>query len=395
MIAKSCTLNFALDNAGLAVVGPSRRCRYHRRRQDFSSAMIFPDKLCPSAFGILYPYCLSMLSRAKFPIENGKEVCRVSCPGMPSQVEFNIFRRPYKKRAFGKIAFYFKKILNFFMPVELLEHKVYIEVVKGSDGCPFSYNKGRIFEFNIGDKKEICPAALYSLYPFYLAFLDKNRHLEGHRQAGNLSCRMSCPDYRANIAFNLGSRAKDSADANKHFFAKCDEYNHIYVKIAAAGNVGNSSVKEGLEYSIDQLIESLGIPCYTAFYNLFPYMLSLERGASLGFLTFDRNAAGIQCPNPAARLRLLLKKDVKRNSYFMNALGQRGICPKGIIKGRSYKLPGFLNNKFDISALASLFPYIMQLRSSLNSEKTYELYYSCDSYCAKFLIYKKEGNNAY
>lgn len=356
---KNCTLYFELGRDSLRVTSLNKPCRYHKFREVFLSSDISPDGLCPAAFAVLYPHCLSMLSRAKYPVVNNKEVCRIKCPGKSGTVEFNLFRQPFKRRGLERSFFYFKKIVDFFIPVELIENKVYIEVTTASEDCPFSYTEGETFEFNIGDKKEICPAAFYSLYPFYLSILDKTLNQHNNHNSG---CLIPCSDYNTNIIFRLGDSGADSGNVTPYFFSKCDDFRNIYIKINSVQNCKYSYFRKGKDFGVNQLLEEMDIPCYSLFYNAFPYMLTLENGGSLGFLTLDRNAAGIQCPNMAVQIKMFIKKDKKKRFYSMKVFGNKGACPKGITKGQNYVMPAFSNQGLDITALANLFPYIMYFK---------------------------------
>lgn len=374
---KNCTLYYSLGEKELGVAELTGKCRYHKCKENFPSTAISPDGLCPAAFNVLYPHCLSMLSRGKYPKEGNKDVCKIKCPGKPGRVQFNIFRKSFKRRGIEKLKLYFKKFVDLFIPVGLLERRVFIEVVK-VDSCPFNYEQGREFEVNIGDKKEICPAAFYSLYPFYLSFIDK---------AKNSNCLVPCPDYNANIVFQLDCGNKGGENLNKFYSTDCDSYNDIYVRTG-----------KGEEYSINELLGYMGIPCYSLFYNSFPYIETLEKDGSLGFLTFDRDAAGIQCPNLDVQTKAFIKRDKKKNAYLINVFGSKGKCPKGIRKGQSYELPDFSNSKFDITVLANIFPYVTYLKYLLNFrkdlDKKFEFSYSDNSSHMEAQIYRKAGAGA-
>lgn len=342
---KRCDLYRPEAGGTVDVVAAQKACRYHRPGERYPAARMTPDGLCPFAFHVLYPECLAMLSRGEYPAEGGRELCRFRCPYAGKGVEFNIFRIPRKRTLLGKLELLARKAADLFMPVELLEHGIAIEVAKAGGACPCGYRVGDRFEMNVKGKGEICPAAFYSLFPFYLTALP------GEGKAG--FC-IPCSDYNTNIIFYLRGGSLGT------FFDKCDDYGNIALRVSGTGA---GTVRQGVESTVNDLVERMRIPCLSALAAAFPYMLTLKREGSLGFLTRDRGAAGIQCPNPSVRVRMFIRKDRVTGQYRLDVHGLDGVCPRGLEPNRSYPLPPFEGGALPLRALAILYPYIMSLKA--------------------------------
>ncbi|NLW95172.1 MAG: TIGR04076 family protein [Chlamydiae bacterium] len=343
-----CVLHRPGAGGEVAVVAARKACRYHRPGESYPAVRMTPDGLCPFAFHLLYPDCLAMLSRGRYPVEGGREICRLQCPFAGEGVEFGVFRIPRKRTFFGKLELLARKTADLFTPVELLEYGIAIEVTKAGAGCPHKYRAGDMFEMNIKGKKELCPAAFYTILPFYPA--------APHGEKGAGLC-ISCADYCTDIVFSLGGGDPGS------FFGECDAYGDIAVRVEGARGGGTGSPREGTEYPVNALIDAMRIPCFSALAAAFPYMRTLERGGSLGFLTRDRDAAGIQCPNPSVRVRMFVRRDRATGSFRLDVHGRDGVCPKNLQPGRSYPLPPLEGGALPLRLLATLYPYIMRLKA--------------------------------
>lgn len=320
------------------IVTARKACRYHRRGQVYPLSRMTPDGLCPFAFHALYPDCLAMLSRGRYPTEGGREVCRIRCPFAGEGVEFGVFRIPRERTILGRLELLVRKAADRIVPVEILEHGIAIEVLRAGAGCPCGYRAGDRFVMNVKGKGEICPAAFYAIFPF-----SSSPARAGDRSGG---LRVPCPDYITDIVFSLGGAAEP-------YFGRCDDYRGISLLVDGAG----------APRDLNALLGEMGIPCLSVFATAFPYMLTLERGGSLGFLTRDRSAAGIQCPNPSARVRMFIRRDRADGRYRLEVHGRDAACPRGLEPGRSYALPPLEGGAFPLRALAALYPHIMSLKA--------------------------------
>lgn len=345
---KGCDLYRPGAGGTVDVVAARKACRYHRPGERYPAVRMTPDGLCPFAFHVLYPECLAMLSRGEYPVEEGREACRLRCPFSGEGVEFGIFRIPRKQTLLGKLELLARKTADLFMPVELLEYGIAIEVLHAGGGCPCGYRAGDRFEMNIKGKGEICPAAFYSIFPWYLTATPRE---------GGARLRVSCADYRTDIVFSLGGGDSGSC------LGECDDYRDISLRVEGAQGKGPGGLREGMEFTVNALIDTMHIPCLSALAAAFPYMLTLERGGSLGFLTRDRNAAGIQCPNSSIRVRMFVRRDRATGRCRLDVHGRDGVCPRGLEPGRSYPLPPLEGGELPLRALAVLYPYLMTYKA--------------------------------
>ncbi|MDD5556380.1 MAG: hypothetical protein PHN82_03915 [bacterium] len=351
---KDCDLFLPLKDAPVHVSRVSRTCRYHRRERAYPLAGLTPDGLCPAAFHVLYPDCLAMLSRGRYPIDGGRERCRLECPRPGGGVSFNVSRAPRRRTMLQRLELAARKAADLFMPVELLEHGIAIDVVESFPSCPYGYREGDRFVLNLGGKNEICPAAFYSVYPFFLPFL------EGGAAGGEGPdvCGVCC-DYKKYISFCLGRRREWGSAPEKAFFARCDDYKGVFLEVVGAG--GEASHRP---LGVNDLIEEMRIPCLAVLSAAYPYMLTLERGGSLGFLTYDRYAAGVGCPNLDVQVKMLVRREKSGGPHRIRIFDRRGECPRGLAPGEERVLPPLSSLPLPVRTLAALFPYIMALKAA-------------------------------
>ena len=158
--------NGKLKDAKIRVVGWKRSCRYHRKiGQELPFKKIVPDGFCIFAYHTLYPHALSLL----YDGGNPDKKLEVFCPASKNSIVMSVTAHP---RRLGFLYNLAEKILRIAcMPQDIIDKRVKIEVIDVKGKCPIGIEKGSCFEFNIGDKLELCPASFNTILPFLLAKL--------------------------------------------------------------------------------------------------------------------------------------------------------------------------------------------------------------------------------
>lgn len=182
------------DDVRVEVVGMKRSCPvYHKAvGQVFDVSQFVPKGLCVEAFHAAYPFCLGLLYGATYERdEAGQAICHTYCPRGKAGIRLRISTAPLT--SFNHvIRNLLKKILRTVCGyhIDVVERKVVLRVVEGRcSTCP--HEIGETFEFNIGGKSELCPAAFNSIFP----------HLKGARTQSAVT--ISCPDSRTQIQFKI------------------------------------------------------------------------------------------------------------------------------------------------------------------------------------------------
>lgn len=137
----------------------SRKCRYHKKGQVYTSQEMAPKELCPEAFHSIYPYALGLLYGVN------TENFFVRCP--KGNVIFLLERKPAKLASMLKYRI--KQLIDPFYPLDPRKYLVKIRVFRLFADCLKGHSQGQEFEFNQENDAELCPAAFDSIYPFIYA----------------------------------------------------------------------------------------------------------------------------------------------------------------------------------------------------------------------------------
>jgi uncharacterized repeat protein (TIGR04076 family) len=288
------------------------RCRYHSTETDNKQVPLLSQGMCPAAYLNMYPTLFALhLNQDESQIKFKLEGHQVQCPLGSKGISFKVHRSKLKLGPIDRGKNLIRKMANIVMPVELFDKRTHIEVVDEGQGCPLGIKKGDTFYFNLDQTDEFCPAAFNSVYP--LLGKKNNNFLVG------------CPDYRTNVRFSLTEKSIQSIPKEK---SNCDSYSS---KIKIARIYGDFECPVELErwYSVDEVIKICGIRCYSSFHVAFPYLYTLYNGGQLGFLTRDRQSAGIGCPNTSSLIKYIASRDNAGNFKYKSQ-NSHSDCPRKI-----------------------------------------------------------------
>jgi len=132
-----------------------------------------PMNICPILWHTLYPYFLTLVFNGETP-EEGRKVC---CPAK-NGIDLVVKMHGYTEK-FGK------EVPKNWRDV------IYAEVVTNHGDC--DYEVGQIFLFPTFDKKRICPAGVYNVFPFLRVDKPKCIDLDYLR----------CPDWNETVAYQI------------------------------------------------------------------------------------------------------------------------------------------------------------------------------------------------
>lgn len=170
-------------------------CRYHTAPTDIER--VGPKGFCLDAFHAVYPYGLALLYDADFKGSDKYDSVFVCCPSPKHKVVFEVKRIQTVSNGIKILRNTLAKIFeNIFYPVDIINYKVTYTVLDVHGDCPAGYKVGAEFEFNIWDKKELCPASFHSVFPFLLL---ENQCIPFNWGDTSKSCEVSCPDCQGAV----------------------------------------------------------------------------------------------------------------------------------------------------------------------------------------------------
>lgn len=170
------------------VVDFKKACKYHSKRNEvLSKKSLSPKGMCPHLFHRVYPYALALLYNANLIELRQNRPITIVCPALKSSVSIEVYRE--RQNSLAEMTKNFLKgilvLLN--LHCNPLYYRVFMKVIKTTGRCRYSHNENEIFEFNIGDSAELCPAAFDAIFPQML------------KQEGNLP--VMCPDHLGKVSF--------------------------------------------------------------------------------------------------------------------------------------------------------------------------------------------------
>lgn len=186
---KTCYGNF---NTRIKVIGFKKGCKYQNKMgEEFTTEQLTPPGLCLHAYHISYPYCLGLFYGIK---NENRNFTMIKCPNPKNPTTFKIYRIPIKNKII-KVVNISKRIISKItgLPIDPIDKKIYIKVIKRGSKCLMNYNIGKEFEFNTKDG--LCPASFYSIYPMILS-------------SKNKSIKVSCPSHKEKITYRIYKNEK-------------------------------------------------------------------------------------------------------------------------------------------------------------------------------------------
>jgi uncharacterized repeat protein (TIGR04076 family) len=192
-----------MNKSKFLAMSPQKGCRYHKESSRlFHFNQLTPNGLCIHAFHSVYPACLKLLY-AHIPneIEN-----TYICPDIEKSIQFKVFRTKHKGIKIwliNRIKYSLKRIARF-VRCDYQIGRIFIKVIGEESPCPMGHKIGDIYEFNIGDKKEVCPAAVESLYPVIYS-LNLKKVNEPSLKTGNKAAAacVNCPSHIGTIKYDI------------------------------------------------------------------------------------------------------------------------------------------------------------------------------------------------
>ena len=300
-------------------VANDNNCRYHPGNTENDQIPLLSQGMCPVAYLHVYPTLLALhLNQNQSKIKIDSNQLEIYCPLGSDGVLFKTYTAKVKigftkifKQFFSKKNPWLRKIVNLVYPVELFSKNTHLEVVSEGQGCAFGIKKGDTFSFNLDKKDEFCPAAFNSVYPLL--------------NTGKEDFSIGCPDHRTNVRFSLSAEPGTLKSECK---SNCDSYSSR-VKIVKKYGKFNLPIELNRWYTIDEVIESLGIRCFSSYHVAFPYLYALYNGGQLGFLTGERNTAGIGCPNATYLIKYKVSR-TEKGDYKYSCEKSHEDCPRKI-----------------------------------------------------------------
>jgi uncharacterized repeat protein (TIGR04076 family) len=327
-------------------------CRYHPGNTENDKIPLLSQGMCPVAYLHVYPTLFALhLNQNKSKVKLDSRDLEIHCPLGSDGVLFKTYTTKIKtsfldtfKQFFSKKNPLLRKIVNLVYPVELFGKNTHLEAVSEGQGCAFGIKKGDTFTFNLDRKDEFCPAAFNSVYPLL--------------NTGKDNFSVGCPDHRTNVRFALST---EPPSPKSECQASCDSYSSK-VKIVEKYGEFNLPIDLNQWYTVDEVIEASGIRCYSSFHVAFPYFYALYNGGQLGFLTGERNTAGMGCPNATYLIKYKVSKDEK-GKYKYSCEKSHHDCPRKIEMNEDIIIDNFENSIPFYYGLYDLYTSLIKIES--------------------------------
>jgi uncharacterized repeat protein (TIGR04076 family) len=363
-----CRITF--KNFALKTAPHIRKCRYHRiQGQEFSGDDFLPRGFCPHALRIAYPYCLSLLCDATYPTGhelNQTPSLQVTCPSCQNRVDLTItiqYTLPSMVRKLKRAAI---RTLQFMgIDGEFPDKRIILEVSRVTNRCPRGLKEGQSFLFNIWNRRELCPASFYAVYPILMQQMAIPQ--EGTQGGEGL---VHCPDpFGVYYRYGAAGRGWDCRD----YFSR---------KAEVVGGAGRCPLghKRGDSFRIEGVLPSEFCPL--AFYSIFPYYLTLIHSGRFEWVRRGEHVK-VQCPKVAGvemEIELVRRVGLEGGVVRVRVINSNEACPKGYTRGDTFEFDS-QNQPFCLHAIAGLIPFT----TNGMSERTY----TC--FCPKgSLVFKVE-----
>lgn len=322
----------------------SRGCRYHRiQREEFTENHILPKGFCAHAYRGAYPYCLSLLYDGKYPSADGskpKRSASIKCPSCNSSVEINIkirYTLPYLIRKLKTAVVGILRLIR--IPSEFPDKNIILEISDVKGKCPLGIEKGQTYLFNIWNRKELCPASFYAVYPVLMS-----RAVKSERTPNDSNISFHCPD-----PFGVHYGAENPS-------VKCEDFFSVKAEVTQEIGKCPRGHKKGDFFSLEDVLTKSFCPL--AFYSIFPYYLTLIHSGRFEWL-LDRENVKVQCPKVGGvimEVSYISHGSLGSGIISVNIIGTKGICPKGYKEGDMFSFDSE-QQPFCFKAIAALVPF--------------------------------------
>ena len=322
-----------------------RTCRYHRTQgQAFAGDAFLAKGLCPHAFRIAYPHCLSLLYDAQYPLQRKATATRsvtVSCPSCDNRVEFTIRIQYTLPLVIRKIKTAAIRTLQFLgIDGEYPDRNIILEVSQVKGKCPIGIREGQSFLFNIWNRKELCPASFYTMYPVLIQQASfPGRPLQGEQRS------VHCPDPFG-VCYDYGT-------ANCGW--ECQDFFSISAQVIEEAGHCPRGHRKGDCFKLGDMLP--GGLCPLAFYTAFPYYLTLLHGGQFEWVR-KGDCVKVQCPKAdgvVMGVTLLRQKGLGEGAVRVSIIENKGICPKGHRPGDTFTFDS-QNQPLCFHAAAAIIP---------------------------------------
>lgn len=321
-----------------------RGCRYHRmQEEEFTENRILPKGFCVHAYRVAYPYSLSLLYDGQYYSDGGSKTERsvkIRCPSCKDKVEIKIkirYTLPYLIRKLKVATVKLLRLIK--IASEFPDRNIVIEILNVTGKCPLGIRKKQSYLFNIWNRRELCPASFYALYPILISGAT-----EAEKNSNDTDISFHCPD-----PFGVRYGTKDNN-------IRCEDFFSIKAQIIDKVGVCPRGHKKGSFFAIEDVLTKSFCPL--AFYSVFPYYLTLIHSGKFEWLLEGENVK-VQCPKVDGvimEVGLASWRSLGSGAVEVKIIGTKGICQKGYKKGDVFIFDSE-QQSFCFKAIANLIPF--------------------------------------
>jgi uncharacterized repeat protein (TIGR04076 family) len=267
---------------------------------------------------------------------------QVKCPARNNSVELTLkvhFTLPYLIRTLKSLAIRTLQWVG--IGGEYPDKKIMLEVSRVNNKCPMGLTEGQSFLFNIWDRKELCPASFYALYPLLM----RQKSFSQKSLSGE-NCSVQCPDPFGVSYDCTGESLK--WDCKDFFSSKA-------TVVEERGQCPRGH-RAGDSFRFKDILPK-GF-CPLAFYSLFPYFQTLIYAGRFEWVKSGERVK-VQCPKVdgvVMDIELIRQGSLGEGAVRVNVLHNSGPCPQGLIQGDTFEFDSH-NQKLCFHAMAGLIPF--------------------------------------
>jgi len=305
--------------------------------------------MCPEAFYAVYPYFLGALYDAKIEKDPFGAPCKVRCLVSEPPAVFKI---DWKYKRFRRLINWVERVFRFFgFPKDAIDKEMRVVGMETSPSCKL--NRESIFRISVPDKKEVCPAAFFSIFPF------ANIFLQGGSGTSMDPSDLLCPDPKTSVVYGVSGEVGQSTETCDKKRQICDhlpDLSKYKIEVFDNGACELRNWKHKEAFMSEVLPTGL---CPFILNVAMPYVITLQNGGYFKWRK-DIHNVEVQCPSIVGRVAFEISREPSDFSLIelrINKVG--GYCPMNHHEGETFRLGNSSN--LCLHLFVRVFPILLRL----------------------------------
>jgi uncharacterized repeat protein (TIGR04076 family) len=239
-------------------------------------------------------------------------------------------------------AFAIRILQSLGIGAEYPDRDIILEISHVDRSCPRGLTEGQSFLFNIWDRKELCPASFYALYPLLLQQMTASPPVT--------QCENSfvhCPDP-------FGVLYKCTAES---IGWNCEDFFSSTIEVVEERGTCPHGHCAGDSFTFEESLPT-GF-CPLAFYALFPYYQTLIHSGRFEWVRSNEQVQ-VQCPKAdgvVMEIERIRQSSLGDGAVRATIVDKRGSCPKGLNQGDTFEFDSH-KQPLCFHAMVGLIPFM-------------------------------------